>query len=401
MTTGTPSPHIRHALAAAVITAALAVAGSTPAPAAAPSAPEGAETPAPTTTRSYLRDRHGRFTTIEPPGATLTKAGGVNIRGEIVGGYYLDDIAAGRGTQHGFLRDRRGRFTRIDIPGAVSRSSAFDINDHGHVVGLYDDAAGTLHGFLRDRRGRLTTIDHPDAGGTSPLGSGTNLTGITNRGEIVGNYSAGGTVHGFLRDRTGRFRTIDRPGAAATYVTGVNDRGQLVGISGEGPDDLGLKPRGFLLDRGVYAEINLPGATGTTPNGISNRGAISGTYTNADGTIHGFLRNRRGGYRAIDHPDAVAPGTTAYSLNNRGQITGAYQSTVEQARGGRPAATLLDGPSPAYPVIEFVRSPDYGTCKIASAIRSAALAPILCLMRPSLPVARTWTRALPDPAASA
>ena len=343
MTTRTASTCIRHALAAAAIAAALAMAGATPAPATPPSAAETAEAPAPTTTRSYLRDRQGRFATIEPPDATLTKAGGINDRGEIVGGYYLDDlddISAGRGTQHGFLRDRKGRFTRIDVPGAVSRSSVFDINDHGHAVGLYDDAAGTLHGFLRDRRGRLTTIDHPDAGGTSPLGSGTNLTGITNRGEIVGNYSAGGTVHGFLRDRKGRFRAIDRPGAAATYVTGVNDRGQLVGISGEFPDDLGLKPRGFLLDRGVYSDIKLPRAMGTTPNGINDRGEILGTYTNADGTIHGFLRTRRGGYRAIDHPDAVAPGTAAYSVNNRGQITGAYQRAVEQARGGRPAATV-------------------------------------------------------------
>jgi hypothetical protein len=43
----------------------------------------------------------------------------------------------------------------------------------------------------------------------------------------------------------------------------------------------------------------------------------------------------------------------------------------------------------------------YGSCEMASAIRSAASAPTPCLMRPSLPVARMCTRDVPEPAASA
>jgi uncharacterized membrane protein len=330
------------ALVGAVASAAPSLAGPGSAPAAAETTAVAAEAPPAITLRGFLRDPRGGFTVVEPPGATTTKAGGINNRGEIVGGYYLDDldeVNAGGGTQHGFLRDRRGRYTRIDVPGAGARSSAFDINDRGEIVGLYLGPDGTNHGFLRNTRGRFTTIDHPDATGSSPLGPGTNLTAITNGGELVGNYAAGGTVHGFVRDRRGRFTTIDRPGAAATYLTGINDRGQIVGISADRAEDLAAAPRGFLLERGRYRTIAVPSAAATTPSDINNRGQITGNYTDADGTLHGFVRDRRGRITTFDHPDAVPPGTAAYNINNRGQITGAYASTVDNMRAPRPAST--------------------------------------------------------------
>jgi uncharacterized membrane protein len=330
------------ALVGAVASAALSLAGSGSGPATAEATAVAAEAPPATTLRGFLRGPRGGFTVVEPPGATTMTPGGINNRGEIVGGYYLDDldeVNAGGATQHGFLRDRRGRYTRFDVPGAGARSSAFDINDRGEIVGLYLDPDGTNHGFLRNTRGRFTTIDHPDATGSSPLGPGTNVTAITNRGEIVGNYAAGGTVHGFVRDRRGRFTTIDRPGAAATYLTGINDRGQIVGISADRADDLAAAPKGFLLERGRYRTIAFPGAAATNPSDINNRGQITGNYANADGALHGFVRDHRGRITTIDHPDAIPPGTAAYNINDRGQITGAYVSTVDQAHARRPGST--------------------------------------------------------------
>jgi YD repeat-containing protein len=53
---------------------------------------------------------------------------------------------------------------------------------------------------------------------------------------IVGKYTdAAGVQHGFRRDTRGRFTTIDVPGAPRNAVTGLNDRGQLVGFY-ENPD---------------------------------------------------------------------------------------------------------------------------------------------------------------------
>jgi probable HAF family extracellular repeat protein len=80
------------------------------------------------------------FTTIDVPGATFTGASGINDHGQIVGFY--DDVS---GTEHGFLLDR-GIFTTIDVPGATS-THALGINAHAQIVGLFTDAGGTVHGF--------------------------------------------------------------------------------------------------------------------------------------------------------------------------------------------------------------------------------------------------------------
>src|SRR5438105_14065196 len=54
------------------------------------------------------------FTTIDVPGAVLTNAQGINLQGDIVGGY--NDAA---GVQHGYLLSGV-RFRLIDFPGARS-----------------------------------------------------------------------------------------------------------------------------------------------------------------------------------------------------------------------------------------------------------------------------------------
>ena len=56
-----------------------------------------------------------RFTTIDPPGSTLTSPSGINPAG-LITGYYVDS----RGQYHGFLRAADGTFTTIDPPGSVS-----------------------------------------------------------------------------------------------------------------------------------------------------------------------------------------------------------------------------------------------------------------------------------------
>jgi probable HAF family extracellular repeat protein len=94
------------------------------------------------------------FTTIDPPGATQTFAGGINDRGQTVGAYF--DVS---GTEHGFLLDE-GTFTTIDDPGAKGSTEAAGINELGQIVGEYTDAGGTIHGFLLDK-GSFITIECP------------------------------------------------------------------------------------------------------------------------------------------------------------------------------------------------------------------------------------------------
>jgi hypothetical protein len=210
----------------------------------------------------------------------------------------------------------------------------------------------TSFGYIRDRDGDFTKIEHPDASGTVPIGfgakiSGTDIRGINERGEVVGNYAADGTIHGFLLDRKGNFTTIDPPGAAATLLAGLNDKGEIVGgYSKVGPEDLLVgAPGGFLLSKGRYEQIAFPGASLTFANGITNRGEIAGAYVDDDGTTHGFVRSKRGDYTSIDNPDAGGLGTAVYAINDRSQTTGAYVSPVGEARVARQALSVSDAPA--------------------------------------------------------
>ena len=77
----------------------------------------------------FLLER-GRYTRFDAPGAVQqTNALGINNRGVIVGKY--TDAA---GVQHGFRRDTHGRFTTIDVPGAAA-THLNKLNDRGQVVG--------------------------------------------------------------------------------------------------------------------------------------------------------------------------------------------------------------------------------------------------------------------------
>jgi uncharacterized membrane protein len=73
------------------------------------------------------------FTTLDVPGSSLTRAHGVNFRGDIVG---LFNNNGG----HGFLR-HNGTYTTIDFPGATF-TSARGINSSGTITGGYVDPTG-------------------------------------------------------------------------------------------------------------------------------------------------------------------------------------------------------------------------------------------------------------------
>jgi hypothetical protein len=57
-----------------------------------------------------------------------------------------------------------------------------DINDHGQIVGIYGDSQNMPHSFLLDD-GRFTTFEVPFPGVVI-----TDVSGINNRGQIVGRY---------------------------------------------------------------------------------------------------------------------------------------------------------------------------------------------------------------------
>jgi uncharacterized membrane protein len=259
----------------------------------------------------FVRSKHG-FRKIDYPGATGTVVWRINARGQMVGTYTYERDRAAQFFDHGFLLDRRG-FRKIAVRGA-SETRPFGINRRGQIVGEYVDRDGIAHGFLRDTDGDMTTIDAPGATVTAAFD-------VDDRGRAVGVYvDAAVGFHGFLREADGAISTIDFPGADDTEVFGINNRGQLVGAQ----RNAGGSYKGFMSDKGGFTAVDVPNAAGGDAgvNDIDDRGRLVGDY---DFVISGYLRDERRRYSTFDAPGALTE-TVPTGLNNRGQIVGTYDT---------------------------------------------------------------------------
>jgi YVTN family beta-propeller protein len=211
-------------------------------------------------------------------------------------------------------------FTSFDVQGSTDTLSEA-INDSGDSVGVYTDGNGAMHGFLRRHGGSITVLDFPGA-------TNTVAVGINNLGGIVGYYTdASGQLHGFQRSVIGSFTTVDFPGAVNTFVFSVNDLGSMVGLYDLGDQSTSI---GFLLRQGRFTSIEDPIAASmqTQADGINDFGLVSGLFTDAAGTIHGFLRSPLdGSFRNLDFP--VVPGDTfLFQVNGLGLVAGQYDASI-------------------------------------------------------------------------
>jgi predicted membrane protein len=71
--------------------------------------------------------------------------------------------------------------------------------------------------------------------------------------------------------------------------------------------------------------FSVPGSTGTTPISVNLSGTITGYYTDAQGTAHGFVRSAAGAITTFDAPGAGVGtnyGTFPVSINDSGEIAG-------------------------------------------------------------------------------
>jgi uncharacterized membrane protein len=220
------------------------------------------------------------------------------------------------------------RFVTIDFPGA-STTVAFGINARGDIVGRYEDGDGASHGFILRQR-LFSSIDVPDAAVT------LYARAINARGDIVGAFlDADFVAHGYLlRDR--RFTQIDFPGAVETTARGLNDAGDVTGnyIDNDGNEI------GFILRDGVFFGILVPGGFSSDVWSAQNNGRVmvGDAGMLADGGLHGFLRQKSGGFQMIDFPGLAAPCTAPRSINQRGDIVGFFGafSSIDECFSGPP-----------------------------------------------------------------
>jgi uncharacterized membrane protein len=304
----------------------------------------------PAVARGFLREADGTITTFNVGGATLTQPVGINAAGDITGLYFEPAVYA----TLGFLRYADGRI----ITFAANQTNPFlglapaGINDFDEIAGNY-----IFHGitaFTRSRAGVFTNI---------PIPNGSVATAINDSGSVVGFYGGGGNdvFTGFVAHPDGYWEEIGIPGNSAcanqTIPDAINAAGTIAGFytmsyyyePGCNPESTGgfvMSPGGELIlfqPPGQIPELHdlaVASSFLSSPPWISidQAGDITGSYMDAAGYYHGFVRNPYGTITSFDPQESNF--TTVTSINDGGAIAGYYSYD----RGSLPAVGFIRVP---------------------------------------------------------
>ena len=235
---------------------------------------------------------------LRVPDSVGTEGWNINQDGSIVGHYDTTD-----GRRHGFIARpaeitvprRIGAplgytFESIDVPGVDFLALAAS-SDFGDYAGSTRSADGEkMVGFtLID--GVFTTHDFPGA-------QGTYFYALGNNGVAAGHYQdSNGLYHGVILEN-GELRQYDFPGAVQTEIYGISDA--TGALTGNFIDASGVR-RGFSGD----TIVEVPDASTTYADFVSWTGHIVGSYADAAGTYHAYMRSVTGRFLYIDLPAAL------------------------------------------------------------------------------------------------
>jgi probable HAF family extracellular repeat protein len=156
------------------------------------------------------------------------------------------------------------------LGGTLSEATA--INDRAQVVGYAQTAVAT-HPFLW-QQGTMTDLGVLESG----AGEYGAALAVNESGEVVGYgvVNAGQAAHGFLWEH-GTLRDLGTLGGKDSFAYGINDRGQIVGVSSTASGEL----HAFLWQHGTMADLGTGGAYG-----INDVGQIVGFILSGAGTYH-------------------------------------------------------------------------------------------------------------------
>ncbi|HEX8346138.1 MAG TPA: hypothetical protein VF657_15565, partial [Actinoplanes sp.] len=183
----------------------------------------------------------------------------------------------------------------IDLTVPGNHGSVSDINRRGLVAGSFRHADGESRAVL------WTRPDHPRV-----LGAGLGPpNGLSDRGDVVG---------GDWLWRHGTVRHLADPSGLETAAF-VNNRGQVAG-SRANADGLSTAFRWY---DGRFTDIGAPSGWHSWPTGMNERGDVIGILNNADFTVRqGFIWHDG----VLTVIDARGGDTEPAAVNDRGEVVG-------------------------------------------------------------------------------
>jgi hypothetical protein len=147
----------------------------------------------------------------------------------------------------------------------------------------------------------------------------TDTYGLNNAGVIAGDYVDSKSVqHGMLLAGT-KLTTIDNKACSAIAGTGgisfygVNSAGVAAGWCTSAKTGLDIA---FTYSKGKFTTVNFPKSNGTQATGINDKGEVVGLYLDSSNITHGFsLVGKK--YTSLDPKGET--NTVAWGVNNAGQ----------------------------------------------------------------------------------
>ena len=281
---------------------------------------------------------HYTITDLGTLGGTFSAASGINNEGEVVGASSL----AGDTLFRVFLW-RKGEMTDL---GTLGGANSIDlgpnpINNRGSVVGSANTANPDPNGedFCFDLASNicLPFVWQNRLMTPLPLFGGVNGAAFesNNQGQIVGaaeNSTQDPTceppqvlqVRAAIWEQNHIRALPPFPGDPDATAVAINDKGQVVGVSGPCTLIMGNSRHALLWENGRTIDLgNLGGATGNIPGQINNRGQIVGQSGTPDGFVHAFLWEN-----GIMSDLGTLPGSPisqALGINEKSQIVGFAQ----------------------------------------------------------------------------
>jgi probable HAF family extracellular repeat protein len=239
-------------------------------------------------------------------------------------------------------------FTNLPSGDFASETQAIGINNRTFpdIVGFYtDNATGFTHGFL-DADGTQSPVDDPAGSPPNVSAPAQNLLGINDLGDAAGFWTDNnGHEHGFVVELN--FQTPSKStfmeippsifnGAVATQASDITNKGFVCGFwtDNNGNNHGFFGPPGPLLSTFPWfftLNVELDGVTAasTSPFGCNNNGDVVGSFTDANGNVHGFIFDR-GLFIQFDAPGSSQTaafgvmGTLINGINDHGDIVGFF-----------------------------------------------------------------------------
>ena len=248
--------------------------------------------------RTYV-GAFGALHEVRFPGAVSTEGWNINQDDSVVG-YY--DTADGR--RHGFIARPVGDDEPIIVRGPAGSGYTFESID---VVGVdflevtassdFGDFAGNTKSADGEKIVGFTLIDGVFTTYDFPGSKNTFFYALGNNGQAAGHYEdSDGLYHGVILE-DGNLRQYDYPDAVQTFLRGISDA--TGALTGDFIDVSGVR-RGFSGD----LIVEVPGVSATYADFVHAQGVIAGSYIDADGTYHAYVRLPNGNFATMDLPGA-------------------------------------------------------------------------------------------------